>query len=102
MKRIALIPYGDISLLSLASITPGTKFRLFSRIKEITKDRIVFFDDHNEHSFTHSNDSYQEIKKDDVVFAFGIKEESSIKIEKIIQTNLDWSLLVKVQSMEQM
>ena len=102
MKRISLIPYGDISLLSLASITPGTKFRLFSRIKEINKDNIVFFDDQNEHSFPHSNDSYKDIKKDDVVLVFGDKEESSIKIENIIQMNLDWSLLVKVQLMEQM
>ena len=102
MKRISLIPYGDISLLSLASITPGTKFRLFSRIKEITKDKVVFFDDQNEHSFPHSNGSFENIKKDDVVLAFGIKEESSIKIENIIQMDLDWSLLVKVQSMEQM
>ena len=47
MKRISLIPYGDISLLSLAGITPGTKFRLFIKIKEITKDKIMFFDDQN-------------------------------------------------------
>lgn len=101
MKRISLIPYGDISLLSLASITPRTKFRLFSRIKEITKDNIIFFDDQNEHSLAHSNDSYKDIKKDDVVAVFGTKEESSVKIEKIIKLNLDWSLLVEVQAMEQ-
>jgi len=102
MKRISLIPYGDISLLSLASITSGTKFQFFSRIKDITKDNVVFFDDQNEHSFTHSDDSYQGIKKDDVVLVFGNKEESSIRIERIIQMNLDWSHLVKIQSLEQM
>jgi hypothetical protein len=102
MKRISLIPYGDISLLSLSSITPGTKFRLFSRIKEIAKDKIVFFDDQNEHSITHSNESYQDINRNDIVLAFGIKEESSIKIEKIIKMNLDWALLAKVESLERM
>ncbi len=102
MKRISLIPYGDISLLSLASITPGTKFRLFSKIKEITKDKIVFFDDQNEHSLTHSTETFKGIKKDDVVLAFGIKEESSLKIEMILQMNLDWALLTKVQDLERM
>ena len=97
MKRISLIPYDDISLLSLASVTPGTKFRLFSKIKEITKDKIVFFDDQNEHSFTHSTEPFEGIKKDDV-----IKEESSLKIEKILQMNLDWALLTKVQDLERM
>lgn len=102
MKRISLIPYGDISLLSLAGITPGTKFRLFSKIKEITKDKIIFFDDQNEHNITRSNDSYKGIKKDDVVLVFGTKEESTLKIEKILSMNLDWTLLSKVQDLERM
>ena len=102
MKRISLIPYGEISLLFLASVTPGTKFRLLSRIKEIDQEKIIFFDDKSEHNFTHSYESYQDIKKDDVVLVFGIKEESSINIDKIIQMNLDWSLLEKVKSLEQM
>ena len=100
MKRISLIPYGDISLLSLASITSGTKFRLFTKIKEITKDKIIFFDEQNEYSFSHSTESYQDIKKGDVVLVFGTKEESSLKIEKIMRMDLDWPSLTKVQVLE--
>ena len=102
MKRISLIPYGDISLLSLAGIASGTKFRLFSKIKKITKDKIVFFDGQKEYSIAHSNESYKGIKKDDVVLVFGTKEESTPKIEKILLMNLDWALLTKVQDIERM
>ena len=102
MKRISLIPYGDISLLSLASISPGTKFRLLSKVKEITDEKIVVFDDENEHSFSQPIDTSQDIQKDDVIVVFGMKEEESIKIEKIIKMNLDWAHLVKVQGLEQM
>ena len=102
MKKISLIPYGDISLLSLTNTTSETKFRLYSKVKEIVKDEIILFDDNSEHSFPYSSEFNPDIKKDDVVLVFGVKDESGIEIDQIIRMNLNWSHLVKLQSLEQM
>jgi hypothetical protein len=102
MKRISQIPFEEISILSLANVTPGTKFQLFGKVKELKDDSLLLSDEINEFSLAFETKDLLNVKTGDVVLVFGKKEETSIKLVKIIKMNLDWALLAKTRNLELM
>ena len=102
MKRTSQIPYEEISLLSLTSITPGTKFQLLGKIKDQKEDYILLSDDKNTVNFSTEINNSPDIEIGEVVLVFGQKEEEEAKLEKVIKMDLDWSLLIKTKALEEL
>ena len=102
MKRTSQIPYEEISLLSLASITAGTKFSLLGKVKEQKEGYILLSDDNTTFNFSNEIKDCPDIEIGDIILVFGQKEEEEAKLEKVIRMNLDWSLLIKTKGLEQM
>ena len=102
MKRISQIPFEEVSILSLANISLGTKFQLFGKVNELTSNNLLLSDEINEFTFSIEAIDLSSIKTGDVVLVFGEKEEAGIKLVKVIKMNLDWALLVKTRNLELM
>ncbi len=102
MKRTSQIPYEEISLLSLTSITPGTKFQLLGKIKDQKEDYILLSDDKITFNFSTEIRHSPDIEIGEVVLVFGQKEEEEAKLEKVIKMDLDWSLLIKTKALEEL
>ena len=102
MKRDSQIPYEEISLLSLASISSETKFQVLSKVKDQSQDYLLLSDDTSEFSFSTTDFECPDLEIGDVVMVFGQKKESDIELDKIIKMNLDWSLLIKTRNVEQL
>lgn len=95
MKRKSLMPYGETTLLSLTNLTTETKFRCLVKLNKINKGTIQVTDDHGELEI--EIDNINDFNEGDIAILFGEIQESRIKINKLLKTNLDWELYFKMK-----
>jgi hypothetical protein len=101
MKRTSSIPYEEITLLSLTSIAPETKFQLYGRIKELGNDYIVINDNNLEHKFSVGDLVIPKIEAGNIILIFGQKNDSGVKLEKILKMSFDWDHLKRIRALEE-
>ncbi len=102
LHRTSIRPYEEITILSLDSLASETKFQLFCKIKEKEDAHIILSDEKAEYKFASKDLDLEDIDVGDTILVFGQKEEDNINLEKLIKLNLDWSLLVKARTIEQL
>ena len=100
VRRKSIIPYGEVSILSLGNLTPGTKFQLYAKVKSVSESLINISDDYEEFEFKFHPEMPNDLSSDEVILLFGHKADSEIVIEKILKTNLDWELYRKTRELE--
>jgi hypothetical protein len=100
--RTSIRPYEEITILSLDNLTSERKFQLFCKIKEKEDAYITISDEKAEYKFTSEGVDLEDINIGDIALIFGRKEDTSIKLEKLIKLNLDWFLLMKAKTIEQL
>ncbi|NHJ00579.1 MAG: hypothetical protein EAX86_00475 [Candidatus Heimdallarchaeota archaeon] len=94
------MPYGEVTILSLANLTSGTKFQLYGKVKSVGSDSILVSDEFAEFKFTLTPDILIETFPEEMVLIFGYKVDSGVQIERILKTNIDWELYKKTRELE--
>jgi len=91
------MPYGETTLLSLTNLTTDTKFRCLVKLIEFKNGIARITDDHEELKIEIGAELIKNFNEGDIIFLFGEIQESGIKINKILKTNLDWELYYKMK-----
>ena len=100
MRRKSLIPYQETTILSINNFSPGTKFLLIAKVKDVIQEKITVTDDHEDLEFIIDEEELSDITVGKTVVVFGEKSDSAIKKERIIGLNLDWDLYLKTREFE--
>jgi hypothetical protein len=100
MKRITKIPYEEISILSLKGITSNTKFQVFGKVMEFKDKEITLSDETDIFTFTCEGLEVPKMDIGNTLLIFGQKEDSELKLDKIMKINVDWSLFNRMRVLE--
>ena len=100
MKRITKIPYEEISILSLKGITSNTKFQVFGEVMGFNDKEISLSDETDTFTFPTEGLDCPEIDLGNTVLIFGQKEDSELKLDKIMKLNVEWSLFNRLRVQE--
>ncbi|MHA1940538.1 MAG: hypothetical protein ACXAB2_02750 [Candidatus Hodarchaeales archaeon] len=100
MKRVARIPYEEISILSLKGITSNTKFQVFGKVMECVNNELSLSD--GKENFTFSIEGIEAPKLDpgNVILIFGQKEDSELRLDKIMKINVEWPVFERMRALE--